>query len=214
MIFLNDLKSKDFTINLITKKNNKLLNENKVYKTQLEQYSQQIKNLYDILKQKNQIIGIYRQKEIGFNNDKIKEKEFRQKKEDLSLENNNNIRPLSDISKEGTLNNTYNCDNNTKNNKLTQIVSLEDEINISKNKISSLNNRYNLNNNSRDNSYPNNNNANNLINNDPFSKLKNGENIVKIDNSRRAFISPLKKRNKDNNNMVERKKEEIINNPF
>ena len=53
MIYANDIKSKDYTIDLITKKNQKLNNENKIYKTQIHQYAQQITNLYNILKQKN-----------------------------------------------------------------------------------------------------------------------------------------------------------------
>ena len=70
MIYMNDIKSKDYTIHLITKKNNKLLSENKIYKTQIQQYAQQISNLYNILKQKNKIITIYRQKE-GFTDNSL-----------------------------------------------------------------------------------------------------------------------------------------------
>ena len=51
MIYENDIKSKDYTIDLITKKNQKLMSENKKYKTQVKQYANQILNLYNILKQ-------------------------------------------------------------------------------------------------------------------------------------------------------------------
>ena len=61
MIYENDIKSKDYTIDLINKKNQKLLHENKIYKTQIMQYSQQILNLYNILRQKNKIIEVYKQ---------------------------------------------------------------------------------------------------------------------------------------------------------
>ena len=60
MIYENDIKSKDYTIDLITKKNKKLTDENKIYKTQIKQYANQIVNLYNILKQKNKIISVYK----------------------------------------------------------------------------------------------------------------------------------------------------------
>ena len=103
IVFLNDIKSKDSIIDLITKKNNKLISENNMYKTQLEQYSKQISHLYNIIKQKNKIIVDYRKKEGGFTDDSTEE-EFRLKKEDLNLKYNNIL--LSDISKDDILNNT------------------------------------------------------------------------------------------------------------
>ena len=56
LIYLNNLKSKDNTIELITKENEKLLLENKEYRTKIEEYTQKITNLYSTIKQKNQWI--------------------------------------------------------------------------------------------------------------------------------------------------------------
>ena len=53
LIYLNNIKSKDNTIELMNKENEKLMNENRIYRTQIEQYTQQISNLYNIIKQKN-----------------------------------------------------------------------------------------------------------------------------------------------------------------
>ena len=47
----------------MSKENEKLLNENKIYRNQIEQCTQQITNLYDIIKQKNKIINIFKLKE-------------------------------------------------------------------------------------------------------------------------------------------------------
>ena len=56
MIYENDIKSKDYTIDIITKKNKKLTDENKIYKTQIKQYANQIINLYSINKRKELMI--------------------------------------------------------------------------------------------------------------------------------------------------------------
>ncbi len=78
MIYENDIKSKDYTIDLITKKNQKLMNENKIYKTQVKQYAHQIMNLYNILKQKNKIISVYKQQD-GINDNTSIDFEFEKK---------------------------------------------------------------------------------------------------------------------------------------
>ena len=142
MIFANDIKSKDYTIEFITKKNNKLMAENKIYKTQIQQYAQQISNLYNILKQKNKIISIYRQKE-GFTDNSV-DIEFEKKLEELNLNMLNNNGLLLNISKDDDIITTaYKYDNmspksinNTNNNKLTQLI-LDTEKN--KKKIDVLN---------------------------------------------------------------------------
>ena len=55
-IYLTNLKSKEKSIELMTKENEKLLNENIIYRTQIEQYSNKISELYDIIKQKEKYI--------------------------------------------------------------------------------------------------------------------------------------------------------------
>jgi hypothetical protein len=87
MIYMNNIKSKDYTIDYIQKKNEKLVSENKVFRTQIEQYIQQITSLYTILKQKNKIINIFKQK--GVTIDKSIEKEF-EKLEELNMNFMNN----------------------------------------------------------------------------------------------------------------------------
>ena len=219
-IYSNDIKSKDFTIDLITKKNNKLASENKMYKTQLQQYAQQINNLYNILKQKNKIISIYRQKE-GFTDNSV-EDEFEKKIEELSLNFINNNGLFLDISKDDIINTTYNYDNinlnlNTNNNtKLTQLIS-DNEMNKKKidflnNKIKSLNNQVDNKNTKNTNSPSTNNNRNrtNKINNKSPSKIENGEISIKIGKTWRVLVSPKKNNKKEENNIKERKKEEII----
>ena len=99
MIYENDIKSKDYTIDLITKKNKKLTDENKIYKTQIKQYANQIINLYNILKQKNKIISVYKQKE-GINDNNSIDFEFEKKMEEFNINFINNNELLSDITNE------------------------------------------------------------------------------------------------------------------
>ena len=96
MIYENDIKSKDYTIDLITKKNQKLMSENKIYKTQVKQYANQILNLYNILKQKNKIINVYKQQE-GINDNNSLEFEFEKKIEEFNLNFINNTELFNDI---------------------------------------------------------------------------------------------------------------------
>ena len=96
MIYENDIKSKDYTIDLITKKNQKLINENKIYKTQVKQYAHQIMNLYNILKQKNKIISVYKQQD-GINDNTSIDFEFEKKMEEFNLNFINNSELLSII---------------------------------------------------------------------------------------------------------------------
>ena len=99
MIYENDIKSKDYTIDLITKKNKNLIDENKIYKTQIKQYANQIVNLYNILKQKNKIISVYKQKE-GINDNNSIDFEFEKKMEEFNINFINNNELLSDITNE------------------------------------------------------------------------------------------------------------------
>jgi len=62
MIYANNIKSKDYTIDFVQKKNEKLMNENKLFRIQIDQYIQQITSLYTILKQSNKIINMFKQK--------------------------------------------------------------------------------------------------------------------------------------------------------
>ena len=63
LIYLNNIKSKDNTIEIITKENEKLILENKEYRKQIEEYTQKIENLYSTIEQKNQIINLLKNKE-------------------------------------------------------------------------------------------------------------------------------------------------------
>ena len=127
MIYMNDIKSKDYTIDLITKKNNKLLSENKIYKTQMQQYAQQISNLYNILKQKNKIISIYRQKE-GFTDNSL-DVEFDKKLEELNLNFMNNNEMLMDFSKDDIINTRYNYEiKNNDGDNLSQLITDNEKI--------------------------------------------------------------------------------------
>ena len=112
MIYENDIKSKDYTIDLITKKNQKLMNENKIYKTQVKQYANQIMNLYNILKQKNKIISVYKQQE-GINDNSSLDFEFEKKMEEFNLNFINNNELFTDIANDDlVLHNIYNVDYN------------------------------------------------------------------------------------------------------
>ena len=67
-IYLTNLKSKEKSIELMTKENEKLLNENIIYRTQIEQYSNKISELYDIIKQKEKYIKANTKKDNDNNN--------------------------------------------------------------------------------------------------------------------------------------------------
>ena len=238
MIYANDIKSKDYTIDLITKKNQKLTNENKIYKTQIHQYAQQITNLYNILKQKNKIISIYRQKE-GFTDNSL-DVEFEKKLEELNLNFVNNNELLLDISKDDVINTKFNYDNNsiTNNDRLNKLIIDNEQnrkrIDVLNNKIKSLNQfdnkniKKNVNNNTSNVNNKNKNNGSNnnkiiisknLNNNNiksPPQKKENGEtNNVKYGNSWRILVSPKKKEEKEIEiikiGSKDKSKEEIIN---
>ena len=227
MIYANDIKSKDYTIDLITKKNQKLTNENKIFKTQIHQYAQQISNLYNILKQKNKVISLYRQKE-GFTDNAL-DVEFDKKLEELNLNFLNNNELLLDISKDEPINTKYNYENMNINNndRLTKLLSDNEQnrkkIDILNNKIKSLNqfdtkstnkklinnktNNINNTNNSNNTTNKillsknlNNNNTNNNINNMKSPpKKENGDasGNAKYGNSWRILVSPKKKEEKE-----------------
>ena len=212
MIYVNDIKSKDYTIDLMTKKNNKLMSENKIYKSQIQQYAQQITNLYNILKQKNKIISIYRQKE-GFTDNSL-DIEFEKKLEELNLNFLNNNEMLLDMDKEDVINTNYKYENNNPNgDRLTQLFNDNEKnkkkIDIINNKIKSLNQIDNKNN-------KNENNVNkinkprpkhNRNNKSPFKRDREEANL-QYGNSWKSLISPTKpKENREekiNNYMVKR----------
>ena len=205
MIYANDIKSKDYTIDLITKKNQKLTNENKIFKTQIHQYAQQISNLYNILKQKNKIISLYRQKE-GFTDNAL-DVEFDKKLEELNLNFLNNNELLLDISKDEPINTKYNYENMNINNndRLTKLLSDNEQnrkkIDILNNKIKSLNqfdtkstNKKLINN--KTNNINNTNNNNNTTNKILLSKNLNNNN-TNNNNNINNMKSPPKKENGD-----------------
>ena len=157
LIYLNNIKSKDNTIELMTKENEKLMNENRIYRTQIEQYTQQISNLYNTIKQKNKIINIFKLKEgiIDNCNDIEFEKKLEGMKVSLSQENihflnnnnfinSNNKDILFDLSKDDILNNnnTFNIGNKKNNEKINQnIDKLITDNEENKMKIEILNNK-------------------------------------------------------------------------
>ena len=214
MIFENDIKSRDYTIELINKKNNKLMNENKIYKSQIQQYAQQINNLYNILKQKNKIISIYRQKE-GFTDNTL-ESEFEKKIEEFNLNflNNNNL--LLNTSNDDIINTTYNYNNiniNTNNIGKTQLISNNEK---NKKRVDKATNKININpiNKVDNKNIKNNNNINifktSKINNRSPIKIENGEKNLKYGNTWRILVSPKKKEEKTD--LKAKTKEEKNNN--
>ena len=122
-IYLTNLKSKEKSIELMTKENEKLLNENIIYRTQIEQYSNKISELYDIIKQKEKYIQANK-----YN-----------KKENYNTDNNNS---------NNYSNNTNNNNNNNSNNSILenkyQITKINyyyfDKKNGKQNRINHLNN--------------------------------------------------------------------------
>ena len=213
MIYENDIKSKDYTIEIITKKNNQLMSENKIYKNQIQQYAQQISNLYNILKQKNKAINIYRQKE-GLQENPA-DLEYEKKLEELNMNFINNNELLLDISKDDIINTKYNYDNKNKD-RLSQLMSHNEnnkkKIDILHNKIKSLNpldtksittNYTNVNiidngnNNISTNTNINSRIKNIKTNNKSPIKKENGEAHIQYGNSWRFLISPKKSHNKE-----------------
>ena len=218
MLDANDIKSKDYTIDLITKKNNKLMSENKIYKTQIQQYAQQISNLYNILKQKNKIISIYRQKE-GFTDNSL-DIEFEKKLEELNLNFLNNNELLLDFSKDDLINTKYNYENNNVNINSGDREKNKKRIDLLNNKIKSLN--QNDNKNIKANNGNNNNiaiNSTNRINinkntKSPIKKEKekeNGEIKLQYGDSWRILVSPKKSQNKDKDVIAKENKNEKNN---
>ena len=206
-IYANDIKSKDYTIELVNKKINKLAYENKIYKNQLQQYAQQIGNLYNILKQKNKIISIYRQKE-GFTDNSIDD-EFEKKLEEFNLNFMNNNELLLNISKyDNILDTNYNYDNMNNSSKLTQLLADNDKnqkrIDILNSKIKSLN--------QNDNKNLKANNSNiiklNKTNSRSPTKTQNGEINIKHGNSWRILVSPKKSKKIEENNIKDISKQE------
>ena len=211
MIYENDIKSKDYTIDLITKKNDKLMSENKIYKTQIQQYAQQISNLYNILKQKNKTISTFRQKE-GVQENPM-DAEYEKKLEELNMNFINNNELLLNLSKDDIINTKYDYDNNSNNDRLTQFINNNENnkkrIDILNNKIKSLNPEENINIKNNNDSVLNNGNINN--NNNNFSrrlkyrkannisspKIENGETTIQYGNSWRILISPKKSHNNE-----------------
>ena len=150
LIYLNNLKSKDNTIELMTKENEKLLKENKEYKKQIE-------NLNSTIKEKNDIINVLKNKEGILATDNIIKNENK-KNEDLKIcysqenisfnflsnnINNNKVKNISsDNYKEEIVNSSFNIINNKNNEKINQSIDkliFDNEEN--KMKIEMLNNK-------------------------------------------------------------------------
>ena len=159
LIYLNNIKSKDSTIELMTKENEKLMIENKEYRIQIEQYTQKITNLYSTIKEKNKIINALKGNEGIIEDNNPKENKNKKEEglkicysqENLSfnfisktISNNKEKEILKDITKDVTKNINYNIENNQKNNseKINQSIDkliFDNEEN--KMKIEMLNNK-------------------------------------------------------------------------
>ena len=145
LIYLNNIKSKDNTIELITKENEKLLNENKEYRVKLEEYTQKITDLYSTIKEKNSIINILKTKEGIIEDNNLKEKVLKICYSQENLSFNILSKTLNKNKKEKEeINNNDNMENNKKNNneKINQSIDkliIDNEEN--KMKIEMLNNK-------------------------------------------------------------------------
>ena len=210
MIYENDIKSKDYTIDLITKKNQKLLNENKIYKTQIKQYAHQIMNLYNILKQKNKIISVYKQQD-GIN-DNI-DFEFEKKMEEFNLNFINNNELLAEITNDDySLPKMYNIEirnNINKDDKSlglieTRYLQVMKEENETNNNITK-DDKKNIINNEKENTYINSRRSNNKNNNIISIKNKKEEK-----NNVQMKETPIK--DKDNGRKVTKEEEKAKEN--
>ena len=203
MIYENDIKSKDYTIDLITKKNQKLMTENKIYKTQVKQYANQIMNLYNILKQKNKIISVYKQQEGIIDNNSL-EFEFEKKMEEFNLNFISNNELFTDITNDDfVLPNMNKIDYNINNDNLNKIDKPLDLIESRYLQIMKEENNNNVRNN-----------KNNNIINSTDNKDKDNENDTEsnIQQKNNTFINHRRKnKNYNNNNIIitsQNKKEE------
>ena len=210
MIYENDIKSKDYTIDLITKKNQKLVNENKIYKTQIKQYAHQIMNLYNILKQKNKIISVYKQQD-GIN-DNI-DFEFEKKMEEFNLNFINNNELLAEITNDDySLPKMYNIEirnNINKDDKSlglieTRYLQVMKEENETNNNITK-DDKKNIINNEKENTYINSRRSNNKNNNIISIKNKKEEK-----NNVQMKETPIK--DKDNGRKVTKEEEKAKEN--
>jgi hypothetical protein len=96
------------------------MTENKIYKTQVKQYANQIMNLYNILKQKNKIISVYKQQEGIIDNNSL-EFEFEKKMEEFNLNFISNNELFTDITNDDfVLPNMNKIDYNINNDNLNK----------------------------------------------------------------------------------------------
>ena len=103
-IYLTNLKSKEKSIELITKENEKLLSENIIYRTQIEQYSNKISELYEVIKEKDKYIQSYKKKDNNYNsnnNGNIMENKYQITKINYYYYNKKNGKDIN-------INNSYN----------------------------------------------------------------------------------------------------------
>ena len=183
MIYENDIKSKDYTIDLISKKNQKLMNENKIYKTQIKQYAHQIMNLYNILRQKNKIISVYKQQDGISDNNSI-EFEFEKKMEEFNLSFINNNELLEEITNDDfPLPKMYNIEYNNmeKDDKSLGLIEARYmQVMKEENKLNSVNTEPNN---------KNNNSSNNKNNLNPKEKEKGNTYINSRKNNNNSIIT-------------------------
>ena len=203
MIYENDIKSKDYTIDLITKKNQKLMTENKIYKTQVKQYANQIMNLYNILKQKNKIISVYKQQEGIIDNNSL-EFEFEKKMEEFNLNFISNNELFTDITNDDfVLPNMNKIDYNINNDNLNKIDKPLDLIESRYLQIMKEENNNNVGNNK---------NINIINSTDNKDKDKENDTESNIQQKNNTFINHRRKnKNYNNNNIIitsQNKKEE------
>ena len=202
MIYENDIKSKDYTIDLITKKNQKLMTENKIYKTQVKQYANQIMNLYNILKQKNKIISVYKQQEGIIDNNSL-EFEFEKKMEEFNLNFINNNELFADIANDDFVLPNMNKIDYINNDNLNKIDKPLDLIESRYLQIMKEEN---------DNNVRNNKNINIINSTDNKDKDKENDTESNIQQKNNTFINHRRKnKNYNNNNIIitsQNKKEE------
>ena len=203
------------------------MNENKLFRTQIEQYIQQITSLYTILKQNNKIINIFKQKAGAIDNTILKEFD---KLEELNIKfmNNsfNNNRDDNDANDDMESSTSYNISSRSLNPSIDKLMTDNEEnkkrIEMLNYKIRSLNDP-----NQRVQNYPeymksNNNNTvkvvraskresnkeNGLINKPERNKigLHKDDNILGEQNRANNFAKKNNEEEKQNNVKEERKK--------
>jgi len=215
MIYSNNIKSKDSTIDFIQKKNEKLVSENKILRSQMEQYIQQINNLYTILKKKNKIISIFKQK--GGVIDKSIEKELDKLEEQYMKFMNNTFNKSKELLLNYSTEDMLKAPNNYKNiNQNSQVDRLMTEIEDNKKRINIMNTKGKPTNNQLEYMKSNKNNIIKVVKNNKKAPNKPEINNITTTNKetqnwrqRRIITTPVHKSKKDEEKEKEKEKDNI-----